>query len=80
MSLLIISFLPENFGVAFVRFGIYVETIFVLHIAPCLDRFKRRTESFFHEIKKSSTKGVAKISVIEMCNGTPKTAITNATF
>ena len=62
----------DLFRVALVWLSINIKTIFMVAINHCLRGFERFTYFPFHFIKKSGTERIAKTTVVEMCNFSPK--------
>lgn len=67
-------------GVAFIGFGIDIETIFVIFIAGSFHLFERRTDFGFHFIQKRSTEGITKICIMKMFHISPEPVITVSSF
>lgn len=70
----------DNFRIAFIRFGINIETVLVIFIAGSFNLFERRTEFCFHFIQKGSTEGITKVSVVKVFHVASETVITVAAF
>ena len=56
----------NNFRVTFVWLSVDIKPIFMIKIAFRFHFFERWTNLLFHEVKKSCTKGIAKISIVEI--------------
>lgn len=70
----------NDFGIAFIGFGIDVETLFMIPIAGSFGFLKRRTENGFHFIKESGAESISEICVVKMLNVPPEAIITVSTF
>lgn len=66
--------------IAEVRFGINVETMFMVAVTFGFDLFKRRTDDRFYFVQECGAEGVTKESIVKVSDMTPETIITKATF
>lgn len=65
-------------SVAEIRFGIDIETVFVLFVNGSFSFFERRTDMLFQFIQKSSLESFAKIGVVKVLNDSPEAIIGEA--
>ena len=63
------------FWIAFVGFGIYIESVFVVLVAQGFDLFEGRTDCRVHFIQKSSAESITEKSIVEMADFFPKAVI-----
>ena len=68
------------FGVAQIRFGIDIKSMFVLSVTFRFYFFERRADPVFQFIKKSSTESAAEIVVVKVFYMTPESVITVTAF
>ena len=70
----------DDFWIAFIRFGVNIETVFVIFIGGSFNLFERRTEFCFHFIQKGSTESITKESVVKIFHIAPELVITVSPF
>lgn len=70
----------DSLGVTFIRFGINIETKFMLGIGFRYYRFKRRAKYAVHFVKKSSAEGRAKKGVVKVRDAAPEAIVTQTAF
>ena len=70
----------DDFRIAFIRFGVNIETVLVIFIAGSFNLFERRTEFCFHFIQKGSAEGITKVSVVKVFHIAPEPVITVSPF
>lgn len=68
------------FGVAFVWFGVNIETEFMIRITFRFYFFKGRSKFGFQFIKKCSAKSITQVRVVKMFYMTPKAIVTVSAF
>ncbi len=69
-----------GFGVAFIRLGIDIETVFVFPVTAGLHLFEGRADFFFHFIQQGSAESSAEVGIVEVIDIAPETIITVATL
>ena len=70
----------DDFRIAFIRFGVNIETVLVIFIAGSFNLFERRTELYFHFIQKGGAEGITKVSVVKVFHMAPEAIITVPPF
>lgn len=70
----------NGFGVTKIRFGINVESLFMIAVTFGFNLFKRRSNDGFHFIQECGAESIAKIGIVKIFDLTPETVITKTAF
>ncbi len=69
-----------GFGVAFIRLGIDIETVFVFPVTAGFHLFEGRAEFFPHFIQQGGAESIAEVGIVEVIDLAPETVIAIAAF
>lgn len=70
----------DDFGIAFIGFGIDIEAMFMFFIADGFDLLKGRAKMGCHFIQEGGTESIPQIRVVEMLHITPEAVIAVSPF